>query len=409
MGSVISFLTDHRFIPSNVFETNYGKIRGKKIDISNGSGKFVNVFLGIPYAKPPIGIRRFKEPEPVERWDDIRDCTKHAPRAPQRDMILDRLYGALPKSEDCLYLNVFAPDCDTFNTQGNGWAVLVWIHGGAFAVHSSVCYGDLGICKYLCAKDVVVVTLQYRLGLFGFLATHDDSCVTNIGLRDQTAALKWVKENIHYFGGNPDNITVFGQSAGGACADILSLSPYSRGMDQGSALLQSSDRLDLFHKVIPMSGNASCKWAVRDIAHVQSVVRAHAEPVSALEIGFDGKPGFKTNAQELDIVPVIDGDFIPESIDQLRRKAPRKSWMIGVMEYEALLFAPMKRIRPYEEKFQQMVNEVISEEDYFDALKLRDRVYQIYISDDKSDENMVRSLMRVNSSLNRMLLFIFAH
>uniref|UniRef100_A0A915AVH1 Carboxylic ester hydrolase n=1 Tax=Parascaris univalens TaxID=6257 RepID=A0A915AVH1_PARUN len=291
----------------------------------------------------------------------------HGPRAPQVDMLFERLSNSVPKSEDCLYLNVFAPDWETPPDQENGRATLVWIHGGAFVIHSSASYGDYGICKYLCAKEVVVVTLQYRLGLFGFSATGDENCVSNLGLRDQTSALRWVKENISSFGGDPDNITVFGQSAGGVCADILALSPYSRGNEIGK--------------------NASLMDFLRH------------QPVSALEVSIDGKPGFRTNSEELDIVPVVDGDFIPEPIEELRRKAPRKVWMIGVTEYEALLFAPLKKIRPYSESLERLLNEKISDSNYFDAPKLRNQAREIYVGNNTTQEGIVRSLMRMSSDL----------
>uniref|UniRef100_A0A0M3IDX1 Carboxylic ester hydrolase n=1 Tax=Ascaris lumbricoides TaxID=6252 RepID=A0A0M3IDX1_ASCLU len=416
MGSLFSHFPAHRSVPSDVFDTNYGKIRGKKFDISDGAGRFVNAFLGIPYAKPPTGALRFKMAQPPKKWSGVRECTMHGPRAPQVDMLFERLSNSVPKSEDCLYLNVFAPDWEMPPDQENGRATLVWIHGGAFVIHSSANYGDYGICKYLCAKEVVVVTLQYRLGLFGFSATGDENCVSNLGLRDQTSALRWVKENISSFGGDPDNITVFGQSAGGVCADILALSPYSR---------------DLFNKVIPMSGNASCSWAIRDTVHVRNTIRAHAEvlgwvepegneieknaslmdflrhqPVSALEVSFDGKPGFRTNSEELDIVPVVDGDFIPEPIEELRRKVPRKVWMIGVTEYEALLFAPLKKIRPYSESLERLLNEKISDCNYFDAPKLRNQAREIYVGSNTSQEGIVRSLMRVRFTLITVLYLL---
>uniref|UniRef100_A0A1I7XS49 COesterase domain-containing protein n=1 Tax=Heterorhabditis bacteriophora TaxID=37862 RepID=A0A1I7XS49_HETBA len=150
-----------------------------------------------------------------------------------------------PTSEDNLYLNVFTPVWSPPLT--NGFPVLVFIHGGGYVGDSAVKYGDIGICRHLCSKDVVVVTLQYRLGFLGFWTTGDDVCPGNQALWDMRMGLQWIKDNITAFNGDPSNVTIMGQSAGGASVDLLSLSPKSR---------------DLFHKVIAMAGNASCEWAV---------------------------------------------------------------------------------------------------------------------------------------------------
>ncbi|KHJ95927.1 hypothetical protein OESDEN_04119 [Oesophagostomum dentatum] len=130
-------------------------------------------------------------------------------------------------SEDNLYLNVFTPAWDPSDTAG--FAVMVFIHGGGFISDSAVKYGDSDICEHLCTKDVVVVTVQYRLGYLGFFSTGDEVCPGNFALWDQTLALKWVQENIAFFNGNPQNVTVMGQSAGGASVDLLSICPASRG------------------------------------------------------------------------------------------------------------------------------------------------------------------------------------
>ncbi|KAK6021643.1 hypothetical protein OSTOST_12680, partial [Ostertagia ostertagi] len=110
---------------------------------------------------------------------------------------------------------------------------MVFIHGGGFVSDSSIKYGDVGICEHLvyynAPKDVVVVTIQYRLGLLGFLSTGDEHCPGNFALWDQTLALRWIQENITFFNGDPNNVTVMGQSAGGACVDLLSICPHSRG------------------------------------------------------------------------------------------------------------------------------------------------------------------------------------
>uniref|UniRef100_A0A914EM43 Carboxylic ester hydrolase n=1 Tax=Acrobeloides nanus TaxID=290746 RepID=A0A914EM43_9BILA len=275
----------------------------------------------------------------------------------------------VPKSEDCLYLNVFAPSWKPKEDQPNGFAVMFWIHGGGFAVHSAAHYGDYGICKALCTKDVIVVTINYRLGFFGFLATGDEHAPGNYGLWDQTLALKWVKENISAFGGDPNNITVFGQSAGGMSTDILALSPHSR---------------DLFQKMIPMSGTACCSLISHTAEHVRNACLDFAIgygfkcPVtdrkseqnaalveffrklspSQLAITMLGKRGFKVNVNGIDLTPIVDGDFLPRPIDELRKEAPYKICMTGVTENEGVLFVTLKR----PSKVMEEMNELITVE-----------------------------------------------
>jgi para-nitrobenzyl esterase len=199
-------------------------------------------FNGIPYAKPPVGTLRWRMPEPPESWAGVRDCSRFAPIAPQIQGAAEGLLGgtAGQKSEDCLYLNVWTPACDSQKRP-----VMVWIHGGAFVTGA----GSVGTYngKHLALKgDVVVVTINYRLGAFGFVNLAD---ATNgvlpgtgaEGLADQIAALRWVKANIEFFGGDPQNVTIFGESAGGMSVGALLASPGAAG---------------LLHKAIPQSGAA---------------------------------------------------------------------------------------------------------------------------------------------------------
>ncbi|KAK5974978.1 COesterase domain-containing protein, partial [Trichostrongylus colubriformis] len=160
-------------------------------------------------------------------WEGVRKCVRFGPRAPQADFFWERL-ALGRKSEDCLYLNVFSPVWKPENDE-DGHAVMVYVHGGGFLIDSAVRYGDQGIAKYLCRHGVVVVTIQYRLALLGFLSTGDEVCAGNLGLWDMTLALHWVQDNIRFFDGDPERVTVFGQSAGGASVDMLALSPHSRG------------------------------------------------------------------------------------------------------------------------------------------------------------------------------------
>ncbi len=209
-----------------VVKTRDGAVRGSLVD-------GVATFKGIPYAAPPFGPNRFRAPQPVAAWDGVRDVLHYGPTVlkppyfPPFDVLLPE--PAIP-GEDCLNLNVWTPDPGQANLP-----VMVWIHGGAFA------NGTGAISVYdgsRFARDgVVCVTINYRLGVDGFLDLGDG--ISNLGLLDQVAALKWVQENIAAFGGDPGNVTIFGQSAG--------------GMSVG-ALLSMSQAAGLFRRAIAQSG-----------------------------------------------------------------------------------------------------------------------------------------------------------
>lgn len=159
-------------------------------------------FKGIPYAKAPVEDLRFRNPIPHEGWSGVRDASSHGSHCPN-----DGIAGiGAGGDEDCLFLNVYTPDLS-----GN-LSVMFWIHGGAFVIGdgNSLVYGP----DLLVREDVIVVTINYRLSSFGFLSTGDKNAQGNYGLKDMTMALKWVKQNIAVFGGNPHKVTVFGQSAG---------------------------------------------------------------------------------------------------------------------------------------------------------------------------------------------------
>ncbi len=242
-------------------QTTGGPVRGKLED--KGS---MAVYLGIPYAAPPIGARRWRAPQPVEKWKRSLSCTKIGPFAHQRRSSFDLFFDGLIKgmglgkarnaalvaavkvaplkeSEDCLTLNIRAPAYAT------DLPVLVWLHGGD---HTD---GSGGEPHYqsnsLPDRGCVLVTINYRLGLFGFLAHPDlatesaDGVSGNYGLLDQIAALHWVQDNIANFGGDPNRVTIFGESAGGEAVLNLMTSPRARG---------------LFHRAIAESPSDSGRW-----------------------------------------------------------------------------------------------------------------------------------------------------
>ncbi|XP_049948014.1 juvenile hormone esterase-like [Schistocerca serialis cubense] len=211
-----------------------GTLRGRKA--KTPSGRAYTAFQAIPYALPPVGPLRFKSPEPPEKWSGIRNATVEPNVAPQMDVFFGNQYKG---GEDCLYLNVYTPKLPT-GASAKLLPVMVWIHGGAFMMGSG--NTDLYGPEHLLEHDIVLVTLNYRVGVLGFLSTGDEVIPGNVGLKDQVMALKWVKSNIANFGGDPQNVTIFGESAGAMSCHLLQISPAAKG---------------LFHKVICQSGVAS--------------------------------------------------------------------------------------------------------------------------------------------------------
>src|SRR6266700_7176766 len=219
-----------------IVETRYGKVQGSE----QGS---ISVWKGISFAQPPTGERRFRAPQPLKSWTGVREATEFSPMAPQVSEAPAGMVGAnrvvdlRPMSEDCLYLNIWSP-----GTEGEKRPVMVWIHGGAFTLGSASDPWYDGT-SFAANHNIVVVTLNYRLGILGFvylkdLAGADAGYTGNCGLLDQIAALEWVRENIAAFGGDPDQVTVMGESAGAMSIGALLGMPAAKGLFQ-RAILQS--------------------------------------------------------------------------------------------------------------------------------------------------------------------------
>jgi para-nitrobenzyl esterase len=219
-----------------IVETRSGKVEGVE---RNG----VHVFRGVPYAAPPVGRLRWRAPVREESWSGTRDASAFSAQSAQTEFALAKMMGEAqpPYSEDSLYLNVWTPACDDGRRP-----VLVWIHGGAFIWGAGDTPWYDGT-KFAVHGDVVVVTINYRLGPFGFLHLPDlfegeFAGSGNAGILDQIAALEWVRDCIAAFGGDPERVTVFGESAGAASVGTLLGTPSARG---------------LFRGAIPQSGAAS--------------------------------------------------------------------------------------------------------------------------------------------------------
>jgi para-nitrobenzyl esterase len=214
----------HVHADSLTVKTVQGKVQGKTIN--NG---MVRAFLGIPYATPPVGGLRWKAPEPAAKWKGARDAARygsHCEEAPASD----QAFTDPGPSEDCLFLNVYTP------AEAKGKSklpVMFWIHGGGFSSGAGSEFRQNG--DFLPTKGVVLVTFNYRLGVFGFLATAEmareaNGAAGNYGLLDTVAALQWVQANIGKFGGDAGNVTIFGESAGSMAVSLLMASPMARGL-----------------------------------------------------------------------------------------------------------------------------------------------------------------------------------
>jgi para-nitrobenzyl esterase len=190
----------------------------------------IDAFKAIPYAAPPVGPLRWRPPAPAAAWSEVRDASKVGAVCAQRYNAADNGVGPLPASEDCLTLNVWTPAAKARRPL----PVMVWIHGGGFVNGSGTAalYDGAALAR----QGVVVVTLNYRLGRFGFFAhpaltrENPNGPLANYGLMDQVAALQWVKVNIPAFGGDPSQVTIFGESAGGIAVNTLMISPAARGL-----------------------------------------------------------------------------------------------------------------------------------------------------------------------------------
>ncbi|XP_068585844.1 bile salt-activated lipase-like [Cebidichthys violaceus] len=317
-----------------VVHTEGGMVQGENIRL--GFRRHMDVFRGIPFADIP---GRFEKPKRHPGWDGVLKATEYRNRCIQVNLIMTDTRG----SEDCLYLNIWVPHGSSVSS---GLPTMVWIYGGGFLAGGSM--GANFLDNYLYSGqeiadrgNVIVVTLGYRVGTLGFLSTGESDLPGNYGLWDQHAAIAWVNRNIRSFGGDPNNITVFGESAGGASVSFQTLTPHNKG---------------LFKRAISQSGVATCSWAINRNP------RRFAEEV-ALKVGCPTDqtmasclkmtdPALLTLAGSLSISsspdnpvlfnlllsPVIDGDFVPDEPSNLFHNAAEIDYIAGVNDMDGHLF-----------------------------------------------------------------------
>ncbi|GMR58330.1 hypothetical protein PMAYCL1PPCAC_28525 [Pristionchus mayeri] len=372
MGQIFSFPD------SRIVETTYGKVQGRRL-IYSGE-KQVDAFQGIPFAKPPVGELRFAKPQLPEMWSEIRETKAFGNRSVQAPFSCFDKYLLGKTSEDCLYLNVFTPCRDP---PKEGFPVMVFIYGGGFEIGSTNTYGDVNICEHIITRDVIFVTVAYRLGYLGFFTTGDDVCPGNFGLWDQTAALRWVNDNIEAFGGNKNNITLLGQSAGAISTDMLDLSPHSTG---------------LFHKKIVMSGTADIRIVKdcdmpknsRDKAVSLGITDYKSsedllEKLRALpaEKFMHAPKSYKNDMDgndpmNLETVPYLGGDFFGAPLDELRKRSNPKPLMAGITKEEGIAFIFEQKLN--EEFLSQIISLVAHDASDVEKVEVRSKPFQRYSS-----------------------------
>jgi para-nitrobenzyl esterase len=357
-----------------VVRLDSGEIRGLVL----GKARDVQAFKGIPYAAPPMGERRWKPPQPVQRWQGVRDCFEFGPACPQ---VVPMLLSAIPEmaigaptSEDCLYVNVWTPA----NYQGKKLPVLYWIYGGGFIMGagSQPLYDGEALSRLGC----VVVSVNYRVGLLGFLAhpalsaESPDHVSGNYGLLDQIEGLRWVHRNIAAFGGHPDRVAIFGESAGGISVLALMVAPEARGLFQ-CAIAQSAAAMDF----APLRGQApsgrmtaedsgrkyvaACGLSESaDAAELRKLTPDQLLRVAPIEAGGPGAPP-RLKLLSLPIGPTVDGSVVPE--------APRQAFaaghehpvplIIGSTRDEMSLFLLTSRMPGDEESYLRLLHDQLGD------------------------------------------------
>ena len=296
--------------------TKYGDLEGITTPYTNATGpyKSISKFLGIPYAAPPIGELRLKPPQLPNEWKpSVRQAKRHGKiclQGPELESRIKRVTNQFEFSEDCLFLDVYSPDVSL------KLPVLFYIHGGSFVAGSSLLFpGDI-----LALQGVVVVVIQYRLGPLGFMTTGDSASPGNYGMLDQVEALKWVRENIEQFGGDPEKVTIFGQDAGAISVALHLSSPWSRGLfHQAIAESGMSFHLQPISEAIrhtnQLAHKLDCDRWLNHTLQVSCILNKRATAVNQAMQLIDWQ-----YHEKLIWSPVVDNNFIYDTPQNLRKE-----------------------------------------------------------------------------------------
>uniref|UniRef100_H3DBR5 Carboxylic ester hydrolase n=1 Tax=Tetraodon nigroviridis TaxID=99883 RepID=H3DBR5_TETNG len=324
-----------------LISTKSGKVRGKMLPVLGGE---VRAFLGIPYAKPPVGNLRFRPPQPADPWQGVKDATNYGNSCFQLpDTKFPGFRGAemwnpnTPVSEDCLYLNIWTPRVNK-NQASSPLPVMIWIYGGAFTTGTTSL--DLYDGRYLTkSEDVIVVSMNYSFLVFTLFMKPDNTNVRgNAGLMDQRLAIQWVVDNIAAFGGDPSQITLFGESAGSISVGLHVLSPGSNGLFK-RAVMQSfvptapgatRDLEETWKRAIKLGTSLECPTS--DPAELETCLqRVSASQLAISQFAVLDSGGYP-------FFPVVDGVFLPDKPEVMIKKSPPKELLIGVNKDEGSYF-----------------------------------------------------------------------
>ncbi|XP_066290524.1 carboxylesterase 1D-like [Branchiostoma lanceolatum] len=341
-GAIIPVLADD---VSPVVTTASGKVRGTVQYTNDLPDKPVYTFKGIPYAAPPVGDLRFRAPQPAAPWEGVRDASQLGPFCPQDNLIFSIFPVQMEQisfSEDCLTLNVETPTLE----RDAGLPVLVWLHGGALILGAGWVMPHASLSAH---QDAVVVSINYRVGVHGFLSTGDANAPGNFGLLDQVQAMVWVQENIRNFGGDPDRVTIFGQSAGGASVCYHVVSPLSKGLFQ-RAISQSGvcQAVEVNPKPLPravmLAEVLNCD--TKDTASMVACLRHKSS--DELITGHQGVMK-KLNFEEVPFPPVVDTAYLPSHPNDLfdQGRTNPVDYLLGVNNHEYGYVVPLGVVPNY--------------------------------------------------------------
>ncbi|CAN7980056.1 unnamed protein product [Ixodes pacificus] len=327
-----------------IVRTDSGLVAGVRITVGN---RLVDAFLGIPYAEPPIGDLRFRKPHALKAWSGTYNATRKPTPCWQQNVQFmgDAETDYSDSSEDCLYLNIWrkTSNCSNFELCDKKRPVVVFIQGGAFQ------WGDSALFFYDAANfvsltDVVYVSFNYRLGFFGFLSLETPELPGNMGLWDQNLVLKWVQRNIEHFGGDPDDVTIKGQSAGGISAGMHAVSPHSKGLFKRIIMESGTPLSIIFGITYKGTGKFSAVSSALGCYNLKKSLedqrRDVTECLRKLEAAFIYKTLKSLDLVQQLFVPVHGGDFLPYHplMEETWRHLNFKELLIGTTLNEGTLF-----------------------------------------------------------------------